>query len=635
MNADSQEHFELRRLILESQSRELTDAERKQLNDLVLAPGGAAEAAGLFDLFSALEEVIPATKLRASQLVASLANPSSATSATTALSGKAETRDGLAKSTLRTQRTVQDWRGVSLWVLATTAAILVLSHLSIGVLSWSLAQRDSGSLSASGASPGSPAGESVVGDSSVPGSSVQPQLSDRRSPAKSYLVSATACMWIQSSQPKPKVGQTLQSGQKLELVEGIAELASGRNGNDRVRIEGPAVASLRPDGQISLRSGALTAQVADNSREALVIDTPMGPVKASSGAAIGIVASPDLMEVHAFRGRVAVSHGDTVTQRSSIEIAAGEAVRLTVDAEGEMDVVYDDASASVFSSVRSMRFDPLSIDSSYSNLVLASDPAIYWRFEELAEGSPKRIANQGSLGDFDAIVQGDVRWQQYASNRVAEFGASDETSAIVSAKKWPAKELDDYTIELWMKPSCYHHGEVLCLTSENSERNNGYDHGLLLEVGARHWSSLRHLNPNRVRCVHRNPLSNDVKAGTTLLSRDRYKVRSWQHWVMRKSGETINLIVDGELADADRDSRGLPPNMNIVIGQLYPDLQQRPFIGQIDEVAIYERALSDQELKQHYRAAMTTLEIKRAEQSEATAKLLKTTPALEAFSADL
>jgi len=109
--------------------------------------------------------------------------------------------------------------------------------------------------------------------------------------------------------------------------------------------------------------------------------------------------------------------------------------------------------------------------------------------------------------------------------------------------------------------------------------------------------------PNRIRFNHRTPPSGVVLDGTNLVSKDPYQVRVWQHVVARKSGNELSLWIDGNLAAQQEDDAPLPANMQILIGQLYPTKNYRPYVGQIDEVAFNDRALSKQEIRRHIRAS--------------------------------
>jgi hypothetical protein len=79
-------------------------------------------------------------------------------------------------------------------------------------------------------------------------------------------------------------------------------------------------------------------------------------------------------------------------------------------------------------------------------------------------------------------------------------------------------------------------------------------------------------------------------------------LRRWQHLVAVKDGAAMKLYINGELVGEGRDTNELPTGLRLLIGRLYPDSSRsvRPFIGQLDELAIYDRALSPEEIAKHF-----------------------------------
>ena len=63
----------------------------------------------------------------------------------------------------------------------------------------------------------------------------------------------------------------------------------------------------------------------------------------------------------------------------------------------------------------------------------------------------------------------------------------------------------------------------------------------------------------------------------------------------------MRLYVNGELVADGEDASELPAGLRLLIGRLYPSQSVRPFIGQLDELALYNRALSPEEITHHYR----------------------------------
>jgi len=67
-----------------------------------------------------------------------------------------------------------------------------------------------------------------------------------------------------------------------------------------------------------------------------------------------------------------------------------------------------------------------------------------------------------------------------------------------------------------------------------------------------------------------------------------------------KDGTEMRLYVDGRQVGKARDESPTPEGLHLVIGQLYTETVERFFIGQLDEVAIYDRALSPEEVRRHH-----------------------------------
>jgi hypothetical protein len=89
--------------------------------------------------------------------------------------------------------------------------------------------------------------------------------------------------------------------------------------------------------------------------------------------------------------------------------------------------------------------------------------------------------------------------------------------------------------------------------------------------------------------------------GMSLYSGQRYAARRWQHVVAVRNRDSLKLYLDGELAQTGRATGSTPKGLQLVVGQLYTDSLYRPYIGYLDELAIYDRALSAEEVEHHYR----------------------------------
>ncbi|PHQ32128.1 hypothetical protein CEE69_27455 [Rhodopirellula bahusiensis] len=580
MNSQDQQLDELRTLILKSQSEDLSEAETIELNRLIHLPGGAEEAARLVDQLCAFTDVGSSNSLSLEEEQSSARRDSHHTAPpafNTAAFPEPTTERSRPVVASRPSRSQAETHSLN-WTRAYWLVGLAASHLVIGSFAWSLAR---------------------------PAREVAPIAMQTAKVKPPQIVSMTACVWGHGGNSVPTLGKPIHQGEVLNLVEGVAELKTGDGTPNEalVRIEGPASIFIRDDGQLGLNHGTLTAKSLGFGSEQVSIITPIGLVSVDGQSYVGLVSLGDSHEVHLFSGRAFVRPLSTYGS-SDVRLEEGDAVRLSTGTEMDSGVVLFEASMASFASARSNAFDPLSLDEKYVSAVLESSPDIYWRFEGLEGSYPQHVKNEGKLPELHASVVGNPGWRQYRGNRVAELGLTDAASAFTTETLWPSKPLDNYTIEAWAKPQLYHHGEMICLVDPVERREGRHDQALLLETFAREWFyALKVLGPNRIRFNHRTPPSGVVLDGTNLVSEDPYQVRVWQHVVARKSGNELSLWIDGNLAAQQEDEAPLPANMQILIGQIYPTKNYRPYVGQIDEVAFYDRALTKQEIRKHIRAS--------------------------------
>jgi len=558
---------DLRTLILKSRSESLSEAEIDQLNNLVSTKEGGEESAKLIDQLCAFTDSGTMESLPIEEILCEAFSK--------------EAIEKLPEREAPPQNTATPCDGKSsidaYWLVG-----LAASHLFVATLVWWAAK------STQEASITPIAGETIFLQS-------PPQL-----------VSMTACVWRDLDEAKLVLGEPLQSGEELNLVEGIAELrtSEGTSNEALVRIEGPSSVLVRNDSLIELREGILTAESLGIGSRSFTLDTPFGEVSLDDQSSIGVISRSGMNEVHLFWGRATVECKNVNVKNLQLRLDEGEAVRFLTERGKPLELVRFEASQDDFVSTRSSGFDPLNLNQQYVNTILQSKPNIYWRFEEVRGTDPLVVVNEGSDPNMDAVLIGDLDWRQYGGNRVADLGQSETASAFQASAPWPSTPLDEYTIEMWIKPRLFHEGDFFCLVDPNQLENRRRAHGMLLETLAQHWNfEQEELRPNRIRFVHRTPPSNRPFTGSNLISKSAYSARTWQHIAAQKQGDQLRLWLDGELVATASDPTPLHPNMQILIGQIYPTEIFRRFVGQIDEVAIYERCLPPEELHEHIIAA--------------------------------
>jgi hypothetical protein len=410
------------------------------------------------------------------------------------------------------------------------------------------------------------------------------------------LMGDTACVWGQEF--TPHASDSLKSGQSLTLIEGVAELqlSSPTRGKASVTLEGPSAMVLMADDGVNLSHGKLTANVELKSKS-FAVETPLGRFEVNRDAKIGVAVSPSRVEIHVFEGEAKgaipwISDSDSL---NAIDVHAGQSIRLSAAEGGAVEVARGIAAPSFFVAERSMTDDLLTIADDYVAAVKKASPVCYWRFNRPVDGA---IRNE--MGDlYHGRVFGITEWINERDNSTVLCGAGldpDTASSYVVADR-PLKSLglQNYSLEVWVKPSHFHTGSIASLVVPNSDMPGL--HGMLLELGGP-WTFTEREHPGRVRYLHRNPP--DWTGGNSCFSNSAYGLRKWQHVVVVKDAEKMRLYIDGKLMTECENNSPLPDGLELLVGQLDETRRIRSFVGQLDELAFYERALSDQEIKQHY-----------------------------------
>jgi hypothetical protein len=191
-----------------------------------------------------------------------------------------------------------------------------------------------------------------------------------------------------------------------------------------------------------------------------------------------------------------------------------------------------------------------------------------------------------------------------SGNRVAEFRPGSDCY-LVSRESLDELAKTDYTAEVWVKPCHVHCGAVLglCITDPSSQRDMN---AFLLELESSGTQLVRGRfgleHPSTVRFLHRDPPQRRLSAGTSCFSKKPYSIRRWQHMVAVKRGDGMELYVDGKLTAKETDRTSLALGLHLVVGRQEPIERRFQFIGQLDELALYPRALEPDEVMSHYKA---------------------------------
>jgi hypothetical protein len=411
------------------------------------------------------------------------------------------------------------------------------------------------------------------------------------------LVQYTSCVWGQEIHPR--TSDSLSSGDSLNLIYGLADLELGwpARGKAKVRLEGPAGMVLMSDGNVNLNHGKLTATVSLED-ERFAVETPLGRVEVSANAKIGVAVSPRSTEIHVFSGeaKVVTSWASDSVWSDTLDVHVDQSIQLATTEAGRVHVRRGAAAPGFFVTQIAMTDDLLDISDEYVAAIKDASPVCYWRFDRPVDG----FVRNEMADRYRGQVLGPAEWVEENGNWTIQCGgwlATDMTpSHVVADRPLESAEIKDYSLEIWVKPSHFHLGTIAALLSPSTDEPGL--HGMLLELGGP-WSIFTgREHPGRVRFLHRNP-PNDW-GGNSCFSDVAYGLRKWQHIVAVKNDAEMRLYVDGREVAKCGDTTPLPNGLLLLVGQLDRERNERLFIGQLDELAYYERALSDEEIKTHY-----------------------------------
>jgi bifunctional DNA-binding transcriptional regulator/antitoxin component of YhaV-PrlF toxin-antitoxin module len=251
---------------------------------------------------------------------------------------------------------------------------------------------------------------------------------------------------------------------------------------------------------------------------------------------------------------------------------------------------------------------PLELAPGYATEILSANPWGYWRFESLVNGRvPNEIAGRPGL-----LPMGGAEIERSPSgNSWARFHPNDHTQAFLMEGEWVPSRADGYAIELWVQadlPSTNAFCQTALVSLISAADVPGESHLAYLELTARGRRSPH--EPCAIRFLDRWPAGQF--GGSDVFSRRTVVPSLWRHVVGQKSGDILELFVDGESVgvspaklNAKDPEDAATTACRLLVGRLkqrslHP-AEVRAFEGRLDELAVYDRPLSAEEIRRHAR----------------------------------
>jgi hypothetical protein len=290
-----------------------------------------------------------------------------------------------------------------------------------------------------------------------------------------------------------------------------------------------------------------------------------------------------------------------------MELVAGQSIRLADD--------FAPSPVAAAEFVRQLAGDEIPdspAGDSYALAVTSSLPAAWWRFEQGGPGQPVPDESGGQALNLHGTpkIAGAMPGRHFLYTDQGEH----------CGFAMPAGGLDGLdtarglTIEFLCHSSREDYGSIIALELFGKDysqvaRKNGFNHAparAVLERMGRKGAHIGHVHPDyAIRGLLRSPASYIYQAGANAYSSQAYLLHRWIHVALTRDGNQIRLFIDGELSsEVGIKDQFEGDRLRPIIGRLQPDPrdEKRQWIGGIDEVALYPRALSPEEVRRHAEA---------------------------------
>jgi len=431
------------------------------------------------------------------------------------------------------------------------------------------------------------------------------------------------CKWANGGAGRQQ-GAWLVAGRELQLTDGIAEIAL--DGGVRLILQGPATFLPRSPAEGHLAAGALTAWVPASAR-GFTVQTPLLTV-VDLGTEFAVSVDPSReTEVHVFEGAVETSVKEdntpkTVSQvvRQRKRLSAGQGLHVRHDGKQVKEVTKVKTPPSkkpAFVRVGELdkwpaapapRLDPgyRRWQAYHARRLNDPDLVLCYDFEDAADGWVRNAVGQqchGQLAGEPMPAWSAGRWH----NKMGLVWKGGTGQVVVADA--PCLRLDgDFTVSLWCRPDALPPDEgVFPFLVKGRYPNRNYS--LWLGYGGEGSKPHIHWSTNSTDGAHHR-----THGRTTI------QPGQWYHVVGIHQRNRMRLFLNGHedmkpfAASEDVATTDEP----LTIGWSLEAEKPWAFQGIMDDIAIWNRALSPKEVKEAFEAGKSEKAISR--QKERTIK---------------
>lgn len=382
-----------------------------------------------------------------------------------------------------------------------------------------------------------------------------------------------------------KQGDTIFN-EALRLTQGHIVLKY-ENGAE-IKIQGPAEYTLHGPDSATLNYGTLAAHIPE-AAQGFTIDAPKALIT-DLGTEFSLkVNQQGQSEVLVYDGEVVSSLlGEDGNTLKHLNLYANEAIRI--DANSSSLKTLEKPQDFIRIDKKSSHTSPVNQD--YVEAILNSKPRAFWRFEN--------SVNQQVPNEINASFPGRLTDSAQITNHALTFNKHTK-GAFVIDEAISEINANGHSIEMWVKPleRTKHPMALASLISTEAPLKGKAVKHLAYFGLTPHRSGHRH-TPFDFWFASRFP-ARAGNYGVNCYANQAYNDNQWYHLVCVKNTKTLEIYINGQLANSVPHELGSGSKAyQFFVGQMDHYKNAWQFHGQIDEVALYDRALQAPEISEHY-----------------------------------
>jgi hypothetical protein len=356
-----------------------------------------------------------------------------------------------------------------------------------------------------------------------------------------------------------------------------------------VTLDAPFEATLLSHDRVLLTKGRARVRVPEGA-EGFKLESPAFDV-VDLGTEFAALVHPDgTGTCRVFEGKADVSLLDSIGEvKRTQQLVASESVRISPASQTMLAI---EESGESYPEIKQPPRPKLHIPSSYANDVMAMGPVGYWRFESIRDA---KVANELPGGVPLQAFGNAVITAEEGGNHSGDLTHRGQAEFFQIPGKTKTMLEGDFSISLFAQFAWL---QNFALISASRYDPGSQGHSFVLQS----YASFRRFgfNGTGLHAVLRDPPAWD--GGVEVYGNMQVRPLHWHHIAATRNREVVTLYLDGEVVA--RESAGDMPldSRMIFVGRLNGNSDQsrmeaRGLVGHIDELAIFPRALSDEEIR--------------------------------------